>query len=180
MRVLITATADWALIAIKVSLGDLFYVQTGDYSQNRVYRNKIDRKHIDFLLYDPQTLQPILGIELDDKSHERKDRQERDRFVDGVFAAAGLPIAHIPVRPIYQATQLNQFLRQFVGSVTSEARMEASAAIPEAEEPAAPNCPDCGRQMVLRTATRGPNTGNQFWGCSDYPRCRGIRPNSVL
>lgn len=63
-RVLQTVAADWALIAPKVSLGDLFYAQTGDYTQNRIYRNKIDRKHVDFLLYNPQSLQPILGIEL--------------------------------------------------------------------------------------------------------------------
>ena len=62
-RVLRSVTADWALIAPKVSLGDLFYVQTGDYSQNRIYRNNFDRKHVDYLLYDPQTLRPILGIE---------------------------------------------------------------------------------------------------------------------
>lgn len=29
--------------------------------------------------------------------------------------------------------------------------------------------------MILRTAKRGRNTGNQFWGCSKYPRCRGTR-----
>lgn len=35
-------------------------------------------------------------------------------------------------------------------------------------------CPKCERQMVLRTASRGPNAGGQFWGCSGYPRCRFI------
>ena len=28
--------------------------------------------------------------------------------------------------------------------------------------------------MVLRTATRGTNQGGKFWGCPNYPRCRGI------
>lgn len=27
--------------------------------------------------------------------------------------------------------------------------------------------------MKRRTARRGPNTGGEFWGCSDYPQCRG-------
>ena len=27
--------------------------------------------------------------------------------------------------------------------------------------------------MVLRTAGRGPNVGQQFWGCSTFPSCRG-------
>jgi len=30
--------------------------------------------------------------------------------------------------------------------------------------------------MVLRTARRGPNSGNQFWGCAAYPRCKGTLP----
>lgn len=36
-----------------------------------------------------------------------------------------------------------------------------------------PNCPKCSKPMVRRTAQRGPNVGNEFWGCSDFPRCRG-------
>ncbi len=37
-----------------------------------------------------------------------------------------------------------------------------------------PDCPDCGLAMVSRTARRGRNAGKQFWGCSDYPSCKGI------
>ncbi|MFH1535055.1 MAG: RecQ family ATP-dependent DNA helicase [Patescibacteria group bacterium] len=33
-------------------------------------------------------------------------------------------------------------------------------------------CPKCDADMVLRTARRGRNAGNQFWGCSNYPRCK--------
>jgi ATP-dependent DNA helicase RecQ len=36
-----------------------------------------------------------------------------------------------------------------------------------------PQCPNCGSEMVLRTARRGPNAGNEFWGCSSYPKCKG-------
>lgn len=39
----------------------------------------------------------------------------------------------------------------------------------------APKCPNCGSEMVGRTAKRGPNAGSQFWGCSQYPRCRGTK-----
>ena len=28
--------------------------------------------------------------------------------------------------------------------------------------------------MVRRTARRGANAGSEFWGCSEFPRCRGI------
>lgn len=37
-------------------------------------------------------------------------------------------------------------------------------------------CPACGSEMVKRTAKKGANAGRQFWGCSRYPACRGIRP----
>ncbi len=37
-------------------------------------------------------------------------------------------------------------------------------------------CPICNSQMVLRTAKRGANAGNSFFGCSRYPACRGSRP----
>ena len=75
---------DSAHIFSKVKLSDLFYAKTGDFGKNRTYTNKIDRKHVDFLLCDSNTLKPILGIELDDKSHQRADRQERDNFVNHV------------------------------------------------------------------------------------------------
>ena len=39
-----------------------------------------------------------------------------------------------------------------------------------------PPCPRCGNAMVLRTASRGENRGNSFWGCSGYPTCKGIVP----
>ena len=36
-------------------------------------------------------------------------------------------------------------------------------------------CPRCGKQLVLRTAKKGTNAGQQFYGCSGFPNCRYIR-----
>lgn len=33
-------------------------------------------------------------------------------------------------------------------------------------------CPKCGGALILRVAKKGPNAGNQFYGCSNYPKCR--------
>lgn len=171
-RVLQTAVADWATLFTKVNLADLFYASAGDSGQNQAYRNRINRKHLDFLLCDPNTLRPLLGVELDDSSHNRPDRQARDEFVDGVFAAAGLPLLHIPVSHSYPTNNLRTFLRR-------KARLENEAESPKGTEEvgpatAVPNCPECGAPMMLRMAKKGANAGNQFWGCSQYPRCRGI------
>ncbi len=43
-----------------------------------------------------------------------------------------------------------------------------------AAESATPACPICKSPMVLRTAKKGPSAGNQFYGCSRFPQCRGI------
>lgn len=39
-----------------------------------------------------------------------------------------------------------------------------------------PPCPRCGAQMALRTAKSGKNAGQQFWGCTAYPGCKGTVP----
>ncbi|MBQ6320235.1 MAG: NERD domain-containing protein [Lachnospiraceae bacterium] len=33
-------------------------------------------------------------------------------------------------------------------------------------------CPKCGSKLVLRVAKKGENAGNQFYGCSAFPKCR--------
>ena len=35
-------------------------------------------------------------------------------------------------------------------------------------------CPKCGAEMIKRVATKGTNAGNTFYGCSNFPKCRGI------
>jgi len=37
-----------------------------------------------------------------------------------------------------------------------------------------PTCPKCGSEMKLRIAKKGKYAGQEFWGCSNFPDCRGI------
>jgi len=177
-RVLQAAVGDWAVICPKIRLGDLFYPKTGDRSQNATWRNKIAQKHVDFVLCHPRTMRPLVGVELDDKSHQRPDRQERDRFVERVFAAAELPLHRVPAQSSYNTHQLTATLRQKVGIQEHDGAQPAPPIGAARPAPATtlPPCPKCGRPMVLRTAKReGPHKGKKFWGCPDFPRCRGVR-----
>jgi len=55
------------------------------------------------------------------------------------------------------------------------AHVKEIVASKEAGQPlGAKPCPKCGSDMVLRTSKKGPNAGNEFWGCSAFPKCRGI------
>lgn len=35
-------------------------------------------------------------------------------------------------------------------------------------------CPKCGSSMILRETKQGQNLGKRFWGCSNFPKCRGL------
>ena len=41
--------------------------------------------------------------------------------------------------------------------------------MPKTEEPV---CPRCGEKLVIRIAKKGERQGKQFWGCSNFPKCR--------
>jgi four helix bundle suffix protein len=57
------------------------------------------------------------------------------------------------------------------------ARSQARNALePRLQPAAAPTCPKCGRPMLRLTAKAGAHAGEAFYGCSDYPKCKGIRP----
>jgi len=66
----------------------------------------------------------LLGIEVDDSSHQRKDRQKRDVFVENVFAAAALPLLRIPAGRIYNpkdlASQILALLTPSLGTRTEQ------------------------------------------------------------
>ncbi|RTH03920.1 hypothetical protein CSW50_03975 [Thermus scotoductus] len=68
--------------------------------------NRVVAKHVDFLLVDAETARPLLVIELDDQSHDREDRQERDRFLEAVMEHVGLPLARVRVRKHYNPEEI--------------------------------------------------------------------------
>ena len=49
--------------------------------------------------------------------------------------------------------------------------MQKNEPEPPKEVAAEKICPKCGKPLVLRTAKKGENAGNRFWGCSGFPKC---------
>ena len=159
-------------VCAKVRISDLLYVVQR--RSNMGHANRIDRKHVDFVLCDPKTMQPALIIELDDSSHQRKDRQERDQLVDAAFAAAELTILHVPCQRNYAPEELKQQIRDALDSAqTSDESPPPVAEVAESTSQV-PQCPKCNIAMVERTASRGSNKGKRFWACPSYPECRKI------
>ena len=96
-------------ILSKVRLADIFYVSRP--KENYSYFPKISQKHVDYLLCHPDTMKPILGIELDDSSHNTEKSQKRDQFVNRTFATAKLPLLRVPVQKAYKANEITVLLR---------------------------------------------------------------------
>lgn len=77
----------------KVRLLDLVEPIKGN-KKYKAYFWKIQAKHVDFVLCDYKLVAKYI-IELDDTSHDRKDRKERDNFVDEVVESVGYKIIHV-------------------------------------------------------------------------------------
>ena len=169
-RVLRHAVGDELYILSKVNLADLVYAPSQP--AQFVAWQKINRKHVDFVVCSAESLRPRLVIELDDRSHQRADRAARDRFVDGIFAEVGLPVLRVPARFAYSATELTHAIQQKLQMSITEVQKASQSDSAMDNPELAPRCPQCGGEMRLRTATRGAHRGEAFWGCVNYPRCR--------
>lgn len=52
----------------------------------------IDEKSVDFVICDKSYIKPLLAIELDDSTHRKENRKERDGEVERILNEADLPI----------------------------------------------------------------------------------------
>ena len=89
LRMLQRMVGSHYLICPKVALNDIFYVARPN--ENVHFFNKFFRKHVDFLLCEPDTLKPAFGIELV-KPVTRNETREADQFMGELFLSARLPM----------------------------------------------------------------------------------------
>ena len=96
-------------IMVQVSLEDVIVVKKGlDNKSRLVARNRIQSKHLDFVACDPNDLSIKFAVELDDSSHKRADRRERDAFLDQAMKAAGVPLHRFEAKRSYTPQQVRQ------------------------------------------------------------------------
>jgi len=79
-----------------------------DAERERIFKTQIWGKHVDFLLCNKWTLEPLLAIELDDKSHRQYDRRETDEFKNKAFALAKLPLLRVTIQKNYPRRELRE------------------------------------------------------------------------
>jgi very-short-patch-repair endonuclease len=162
---LVAAVGNKAVVCPKVRLGDVLFCSARE--QFWRHTNRVNQKHVDFLICSPDKLRPILAVELDDASHQKAAVQERDRFKTAAFEAAGLPLVRIMNQRTWDVSTLAGQLKPYF----QQERIAYASLAAKAE----PICPKCGVAMVLRRAKRGQQAGEQFFGCPNFPKCREIQ-----
>ena len=106
-QVLKSTLQEKAVICPKIRLSDILSTET----RNVTYWNQISQKHIDFLLCRPDTMEPILAIELDDSSHTSAKAQKSDNFKNEAFKAAGLPLLRMSAKRGYNIEELRTAIK---------------------------------------------------------------------
>ncbi len=151
---LLEAVGDRAKIFPKIGLQDVFYII--DRERYQTARNRIVQRHIDFLLCNPKTLQPLFGIELDDSSHNQEKAKRRDEFKNRVFESAFLPLLRFPVQFEFNSDSIKERLEPYF----------------EKQELEVPCCPVHKIPMVIKTAQKGAYRGRSFYACPKFPDCK--------
>lgn len=167
-RVLAEMMGSRYVICPKVALNDVFYILRPN--ENVHFFNKIFRKHVDFLLCDPKLFTPTFGVEIV-RPISKNSTRESDKFMEELFTDAGVPLVHIPSGEKYDAGDIIALFQLAVAKIggTSSLRVNLPT-------DTVPNCPVCGKMMVLRIHRNGENSGKKYYGCMDSPRCAGMVP----
>jgi|SRR5688572_14262448 len=166
-RVLTEMMASRYVICPKVALSDVFFIVRPN--ENVHFFNKIFRKHVDFLLCDPRTFKPSFGVEIV-KPIAKEGIREADKFMEELFTDAGIPLVHIPSGESYDHSDVISLFQLSVVKIGKTMPLLQFAGISDG----VPNCPVCGKMMVLRIHRNGSNSGKKYYGCIDSPRCAGV------
>ena len=171
------------IICPKVSLSDVIFIQKGvDNSTRQSLFNRISRKHLDFVLLDLKTLEPVFAIELDDSSHQSMNAQQRDKVKDKALLDAGLKLIRVPAKHAYTVNDIKDVFSedkltqidnsQPISAEGPEADINRDTNQASSSQMQVPTCPKCQVEMVKRKALKGKHAGRDFWGCPNYPHCR--------
>lgn len=100
-------------------------------------------------------------------------------ITSGKFTPAAKEFADGNRLELVDGDGLVKLIQDITAGVASADKVPASMGSPKpTPKESSPSCPLCNSEMVARVASRGKGTGESFWGCSTFPRCRGTRPMS--
>lgn len=186
------------LVLCKIRFRDLLTPRAGtrriDSSRNH---ELISNKRFDFLLCDAHTLQPRIVVDIDEHLADQQGHNRPDA-IEAACRSAQLPRIRISSIKASFVDELRDEIQNKLSTPPAQTPGLSEPALPAATtesvkpEPAnppietnrhlprgtmaGPSCPKCHARMIRRVAIAGKLKGNEFWGCSQYPECRGVLP----
>lgn len=115
--------------------------------------------------------EPVIRDFLGVMHHEKADKGMI--ITTGKFSAQAREWAKGKPLTLVKGDQFLSALKRARGT-SQQSPTSPESSLNEEKTTTSPNCPNCGKQMILRTARKGTSQGEQFWGCSAFPQCRGI------
>ncbi|MDE7385993.1 MAG: four helix bundle suffix domain-containing protein [Muribaculaceae bacterium] len=115
-----------------------------------------------------------------------RQRMTREFMIEKAKGWSDETIANVAITLVHQCDRMltglleyqkQQFLQKGgIKEQMAKARMEVrETQRTQSSHRIAPDCPICGKPMIMRMPRQGNQPGREFWGCSDYPRCKGTR-----
>ncbi len=101
------------LLFAKVRVADVILpVSAKDKSRWRSAFNKVACKHFDYVVCN-EKLEILFAIELDDASHNKRERKERDDFLNWACKSAGIQLLRVPLQKEYDKKELRKAIELF-------------------------------------------------------------------
>ena len=122
LGVLNQVVADNAYVFGKVRVADVLAPQKNASRKNwQISFNKISRKHFDYILCDKKDLSILCAIELNDKSHNSKNRKARDEFLTAACESANLPLIQVTAQAAYNIDEIRESLINHMTAIPKNA-----------------------------------------------------------
>lgn len=98
------------------------------------------------------------------------------RYVNYILSKTTPVLTEEQVNSIIHAIQNEALIKSFTTNRAHKKHVQElqTKRTPRVTDSSEPVCPNCGSSMVKRTVKRGEHIGRQFWGCSEFPKCRGV------
>ena len=98
----------------QLTLDKLVYIPD-EFTNKWIYLNEINRKFVDFTLFDKKTLLPKIVIELNGDPHVTDEKvRNRDVFIKNIFDKVGIKLLSIPRADYnYDRVKINEKIKKF-------------------------------------------------------------------
>ena len=160
-------------------------------SETEIKLMNVARASLQELLIDYEDYLRVRSLQLWDINDERNKKTRRicsmhndsNYYMQAVRIRSDETVANIAITLIHQT---DVFMRKLIDRLQddfiknggireqmTQARLQARGSQSSQTDPA---CPLCGKPMLKRMQKIGQMQGREFWGCSEFPKCNGIRP----